>query len=297
MVLRIAAGFVLLPSHGLVFVWTDCSDASPWRTTIRSHESWLAEMSAAGKQVANLFKISGLRLEGVMIDTLHAIDQGIAVHAIANIFVEVMALNPWGSNKKANVAGLERDMKLWYKTANKKAKSSKLQGSLTFERIKTAGDWPKLKAKAAATRHLARYAACLAARYDTGTTHDRRRRAVADLLVAFYDIVEDDPDILSQAAFDSLKVIGKSLLECYLALSSEALALKQRAWKCVPKFHIFIHLCEIQCHFRNPRCFWVYADEDLQRHIGEIATSCAVSNLAQMVLYKWLVLVFDTDAL
>jgi hypothetical protein len=82
------------------YFWTDCSDASPWRTTIRTHESWLAEMSAAGKQVANLFKISGLRLEGVMIDTLHAIDQGIAVHAIANIFVEVMALNPWGSNKK-----------------------------------------------------------------------------------------------------------------------------------------------------------------------------------------------------
>jgi hypothetical protein len=208
-----------------------------------------------------------------------------------------MALGQWGPNQKSQAVGLAADLKSWYKSATKETKASKIQGTLTYERIKTSGDWPKLKAKAAATRHLSRYAAYLAAKYDSGSTHDRRRRAVSETLVAFYDIVEQGPDVLSQDDQTRMAVVGRTLLQCYMALSREAVTLKIRAWKCVPKFHIFIHLCELQCKFRNPRCYWCYADEDLQRHIGEIGTSCSSMNLAPMILYKWIVLVFDTDAL
>ena len=37
------------------------------------------------------FKIITLRLEGVMIDILHALDLGVASHVCANIFVEVLS--------------------------------------------------------------------------------------------------------------------------------------------------------------------------------------------------------------
>ena len=97
-----------------------------------------------------------------MIDTLHAMDQGLASHVIANVFVEIMALGHWGSNQKAQAAGLQEDMKFTYKVHNKTSKASKVQGDLTYERIKTSGEWPKLKAKAVATRHLAKFAAKLA---------------------------------------------------------------------------------------------------------------------------------------
>ena len=85
------------------------------------------------------------------------------------------------------------EFKNWYKTQPKEIKSSKLQGALTYERIKTSSEWPKLKAKAATTRHMSRFAKYLAEKHDSGSTHDRRRRLAADMLVVFYDIVEKRP--------------------------------------------------------------------------------------------------------
>ena len=43
----------------------------------------------------------------------------------------------------------------------------------------------------------------------------------------------------------------------------------------------------------NPRFYWTYSDEDLQRLAKEIAQSCHVDNLPTMVLYKYLIWVFD----
>lgn len=275
--------------------WTDFSDNAGWRSAIRTDESWKAELRAAGKPVPNLFAIRGMRLEGVMVDTLHAVDQGLASHGIANVFVEVMSLGHWGSNQKSQAEGLQKDIHSWYSSASKTIKSSKVQGQLIYDRIKTSNDWPKLKAKAAATRHLARYAAHLAARYNNNSAHDQRRLLVVDLLVSFYDIIEQGGDVLTEDEHYRMAFIGKKLLSCYMMLSKEAIAAKKRLWKAVPKFHIFIHLCEIQCRIRNPRCFWAYADEDLQRHVANIASSCSALNLAPMIVRKWIILTFNDD--
>ena len=43
-----------------------------------------------------------------------------------------------------------------------------------MERAKTSKGWPKLKAKAAAKRHLASFALELAIEHDSGSAHDRR---------------------------------------------------------------------------------------------------------------------------
>lgn len=278
------------------FRWTDFGDGAGWRPTIRSHESWLAELAVAGKPVPDIFKVRGLRLEGVMIDVLHAVDQGLASHVIANIFVEIMALGHWGSTHKSRASGLQGALKSWYTQQSKTIKASKVQGDLTYERIKTSNDWPKLRAKAVATRHLAKFAAKLAADHNGGTLHDRRRLAVSELLVEFYTILEQGSFSLTPSEQDRIAFIGKTLLQLYIALAKEAVDSDKRAWKMTPKFHIFVHLCEIQSKIANPNTFWAYADEDLQRHIGEIAASCSMMSLEPMVLYKWALLVFDEDS-
>lgn len=51
--------------------------------------------------------------------------------------------------------------------------------------LKAPGKSPELKAKAAATRHIAPFAAQLAAEFNDGTLHDVRRQAVIDSLVDF----------------------------------------------------------------------------------------------------------------
>jgi hypothetical protein len=50
---------------------------------------YLAMILLQGKLLPALFKIIALRNEGVMIDVLHAVDQGVACHVVANIFIEV----------------------------------------------------------------------------------------------------------------------------------------------------------------------------------------------------------------
>ena len=63
-----------------------------------------------------------------------------------------------------------------------------MQGRLNYERIQPAGDWPKLKAKAAAVRHLVKYSHHLSILHDDGTQHARLRRGVNQLICRFYDI-------------------------------------------------------------------------------------------------------------
>ena len=56
----------------------------------------------------DVFKIKGMRLEGIMIDTLHAVDQGLASHVIANVFVEIMALGHWALTKRPKLRAFKK---------------------------------------------------------------------------------------------------------------------------------------------------------------------------------------------
>eukprot|EP00959_Pyramimonas_sp_CCMP1952_P005966 125074-Pyramimonas_sp.AAC.1 len=77
-----------------------------------------------------------------MVDILHSLDLGVCSHLIANTFVEIMALRHWGPNKESQMKGLVADIRQWY-AAHKNAR--RLQGELTFSRLRTQADWPKLK--------------------------------------------------------------------------------------------------------------------------------------------------------
>ena len=67
-----------------------------------------------------------------------------------------------------------------------------MQGKLTVERLRTDGGWPKLKAKAAAIRHLAPFALELAKEHNNGSLHDRRRVALAQRLAECYVIFQSE---------------------------------------------------------------------------------------------------------
>ena len=67
----------------------DSSVAAGWRPTIITHDSYIANLHAMGLSLPSLFKIKSLLFDGVTIDVLHAIDQGLASHVVANTFIEV----------------------------------------------------------------------------------------------------------------------------------------------------------------------------------------------------------------
>ena len=85
--------------------WTNANDDAPWRTTKRTHADYMALLEREGKPIPILFLILTLRLEGVMFDVLHAMDQGVAVHLVANTMVEVMPR--WSANEADRAKGLQ----------------------------------------------------------------------------------------------------------------------------------------------------------------------------------------------
>ena len=160
--------------------------------------------------------------------------------------------------------------------------SSKLQGGLTVERVRTSGGWPKLRAKAAATRHLANFALELVREF--GRAEDRKVLAVCQLLCRFYDILNAEPMFVS----DEILELGRRFGALYLALSREAAEAREKMWKATPKHHLFVHLCEWQSvESGNPRFYWAYADEDLVRLLVNVAKTCHPATMAPSALFKW----------
>ena len=179
-----------------------------------------------------------------MVDTLHTVDLGVASHIVGNVFwlyaVSRRVFGPGGTQEMA-IQALNRHMKEWYKTTRATV-TSRLQGNLSADRVRTSGGWPKLKAKAAATRHLASYALFLVQTF--GTDEDREVLAVCQLLCRFYQILSDEPMFLSASAKTEIARVGFRLANIYSVLSRRALDARIKMWKLTPKLHLFVHLCE-----------------------------------------------------
>ena len=136
-------------NHGVDLLWT----GEGWKTTLQSHEDYVTDRVSKGFPLPVLFLIAALRTEGVMIDSMHAVDQGMACHILANILFDMMRSGAFGgTNIPGQLKGLREALDEWYRRNKGRYR---IQGKLTIDRIKTSSDWPKLKAKAAATRHLA----------------------------------------------------------------------------------------------------------------------------------------------
>ena len=161
---------------------------------------------------------------------------------------------------------------------------------MQIERLRASNGWPKLKAKAAATRHLARFALRIAERYGLGD----RQRAVCKLLCRFYQILDTESQFLDEATKAELPTLGRKLTHVYTSLAAAALAEGAKRWKMSPKIHVFDHLCCWQAiELGNPKFYWVYADEDLVGQMIEVSQSCHPLTVAATALFKWVLLAFS----
>ena len=102
--------------------WTDVTDGCGWRPTKRDHEAFMDAMRAQGRAISSLWKILTLKVDGVIIDVLHALDLGVSCHVCADIFVEVMDLGLWGGNQDQKAAGLEKELDKFYELHKHKYK-------------------------------------------------------------------------------------------------------------------------------------------------------------------------------
>ena len=244
--------------------WTDLTPTAGWRATRWDHDGYIAHLQHAGKAIPILLShVLGMRLECVMIDVLHTVDLGIASHIIANI-LWILVVNRCilgGSTIAESIARLNSHLDAWYKRTKA---TTKVQGKLTPERLRASKGWPKLKAKAAGTRHMAQYVLELLSEHCGESEYDRRMLAIIQLLQRFYDILNGESMFLRDHIKAEMKTIGLRIGVFYSWLADQATSSKQKLWKMSPKLHLFVHLCEWQAgEWGNPRYYWTYADEDL----------------------------------
>ena len=288
--------------------WTNFRPDAWWRGNLWSHDAYLHYLHAQGLPLPPMFGprgVIGLRLCCIMVDILHCLDQGVTGHVIGNIiwyYVIVMSCFG-GANITEKIKRCQADLKRWY--ASNPSVRYRIRGKLTQERVRADGDWPKLKAKAAAVRHLTAYALDLALRFsqldsldDFVRVHDELSIGVAQLLVEFYTLIANESMQLPPAALARLPELGNQFGALYGRLSQMCFDIDVRRWKLSPKLHMFMHLCLYQCaEWGNPRFWWVYGDEDLVGIMIRIAKTVHPTTLAASVLCKWLWAVFDQPLL
>ena len=177
-------------------------------------------------------------------------------------------------------------------------RTHRIHGPPTLPRIKTSGDWPKLKAKAAASRHAVEFARVLSAEFNSGSRHDRRRLAICELLERVYQITYEEGRFVSDNARQELAYISETFMVIYEKLSKEAFHQNIKRWKLVHKFHLMQHLLEDQIpNYGNAKWYWTYSDEDMQKVCKEIGLSLHPSTICSMLLYKWGCIFFcDSDS-
>ena len=162
---------------------------------------------------------------------------------------------------------------------------------MTKDRIRTSADWPKLKSKAAPIRTLAPFAVALAEEFLAPDVAYLARQ-----LVRFYEIIDCNGLFLTDDAKAEIKIVGSRLCRAYGKLAASAVAANQKMWKCTPKLHLFLHLCEYDVELGNPRYFWCYADEDMVGQMIKAAESCHPRTMAVACMFKWLTVVFEENA-
>ena len=257
---------------------------APWRATRQTHESYLA-LRAIDAVPVLLASVIGFRVELILIDVLHCVDLGVASHIVGNIFWLCIQLHVLGPNIAESLANLNYKMKQWEKD---NGIDHKFKGNLTKERIRTSANWPKLKSKAAPMHALATFALILAREHLSEDVI-----LVASLLVEFYTLLKENGMFFTDDKKKQMQSVGSRLCRAYAKLACKAVSERKRMWKVTPKLHLFLHLCEWDVDFGNPRFFWCFADEDLVGQMIKSGESCHPKTLAVASMFKWLTVVFS----
>ena len=189
----------LASSVNVALSFTDCGQNARRRRTNLSHDAYVAMMQRDGCELPSmLLRCIGLRLENIMIDVLYCLDLGVTGHVLGNILWETVLNRDWGfPNHDENCKALEQDLRAWYKSTKC---CNRLQHELTKERLRQDGQYPKLRAKGAETRHLAKYGLEIARRFSNGSEHDQLKVLVAERTVTLYDIMAEEGRFMSEDA-------------------------------------------------------------------------------------------------
>ena len=239
-----------------------------WRRCRYSPTEFLAEQHKQGVPPSPLLSCPGFTFLCIAIDVLHALDLGVTQDAIGNFFWAVLNssfLTPKKINRDEKTKLLFQKVKEYYKRSSTPATNCRLQG-LTTEMIKSDKKSPKLRAKAAETRHLVPFAFELAFDFNESlkTEHSHAIACLFGYLLRFYMTLDTQPFDAGMAASSCRKF-------CVLYVSLNK-TFGPELWRVKPKLHLFQEMAEyLSFDLGNPGDMWTYRDESCMGYMSGIA--------------------------
>ena len=136
---------------------------------------------------------------------------------------------------------------------------------------------PRMRVKAAEARHLLPVMMQILRHWcPLDSEHDRLRLECCEALSACYACLD---------AWESGEVMGRRGRQfCLLFNELRRSARGDPYWRQLPKFHLFIHLCESGV---NPRTSWNYWDESEIGRAAQVAATCHPGHLSRAVIAKY----------
>ena len=240
----------------------DFDSSAAWRQPANRINNWqfLLRLHSQGLANSNIFKCPGFTTYCIALDWLHCCDLGVAADFLGNLFWMLLPFQV-GSTTAKRVSSLFIKMQDYYKQEQVQDQLKNLTESMLR---KKASSSPKLRAKAAETRGLIKFAAQQA----TLTFHGNDPVEQAAKYAAIH--LENCYKCLASSAFDHETLQNESLAFCmlYKALEQDALSKGSVCWRVKPKFHVWQELCMMP---GNPADSWAYRDEDLGGSLASVA--------------------------
>ena len=231
------------------------------RETLLTHRSYLEGLAAEQQNPSALFRCPGFQLDYCIVDGMHAGDLGTFQDAIGSLFWLEISNRQWHRNARAGLLWLRGQLRDYY-AANDDVNLTRLQ-TVTAAMLRAKEGFPTLKAKAAETRHVVRFALIISRLHASGAPGraEYRFRAGSRLrgdseayrrfvVLCFEGLVEYQM-ACNRVPFDEGRCTHAMLqfLQSYGALSrmwrrglEPAEAHHKLPWHVRPKAHILQHL-------------------------------------------------------
>ena len=252
--------------------FTDPSRSATWRGTCVETYLFLHIALSTGAFVSAIFEWPGWGKHGcsfMEIDLMHVGCLGIVQYLLGNVLHELFVEMGGTSTNWKETCG---HLNMLIKQAARKLDKGPPVNQLTLNMMKSGAKAPKLKAKAAESRHmLAAVCKLLETYLPPKNDYQNTRYNCVKYLALFYEEVADWTPGVSPA---KVKDYARRHLELYLELARhyiDDLNFLDTEWvryRWYPKHHLFSHLVDDDLAFcDNPRDCWCYGDESF---LGEM---------------------------
>ena len=225
--------------------------------------------------VCPLFSVIGFSVELLSLDVMHIMDLGVLQYLVGAVFWTLVSNNFARSNsdqaearRASNMLHLRRRLWAFYKSedraSHEQGKRTKI-GKLTLKQLGPHAK-PRLRAKAAETRHLVPLLVQLC-RENPGFLGRRPKsmyltQACSEML-QFYKVMEEEPRNMSAQGLLLLRRHMTRFLTFWKSFGGHLVFKHHMAW----------HLAERAASHGNPKCYWTYPDEGENRQMGTVAKS------------------------